>query len=283
MYKQLVTELDTLLSMPDVYLRLREILNNPSVDGESLLPIIGFDPGLSARLLQLVNSPIYGFSTKIGSLHEAIKIIGIHELENLILATKACDIFAQIPSGQVDMSCFWHHSVYVAITANLLAIRCSLPDPERLFAVGLLHDIGQLLIFKQHPELASRALAQAKPTDDGLYHAEKEVLGFTHGDLGAELFHTWKLPALFVEVAALHHEPGLSKNFTLETAIVNLANSLVNTLEPVRNITECSVNYDPEVLRIVGIPAQELDTILNEAETLFTEVINIISPDAPLL
>lgn len=283
MYKQMATEVNTIFSLPEVYLRLRKLLSRPSIDMEDLWAILRLDPGLSFRLLKIVNSSFYNHPEKIESIRIAVEIIGFEQLENLILATNACDMFAKIPSNFVDMSCFWHHSVYVAITSKLLAKHCTLPNEERLFIAGMFHDLGQLIIFQQAPDLAHKALAKAIPTDDGLYHAEKEIFGFTHCDLGAELFRIWGLPTIFIEVAEFHHEPRLSKNFTLETAIVNLANSLVNTLEPVRNIIECTPNCDPDVLKIIGLSKLELDKVLCEAENQFMDVIKIISPDAPLL
>ena len=283
MYKQFAAEISTILSLPEVYLRLHELMDKPNSNAEELGSVIRHDPGLSVRLLKIVNSSFYGFPSKIDNLNRAITIIGIQELENLVLATTASATFNKIPSDLIDMSCFWHHSVYVGITAKLLAKSCELPHTDHMFAAGLLHDVGQLIIFHKAPREARMALQQAQPTDDGLYQAEKEVLGFSHGDVGAELFRVWKLPPIFAEVAAFHHEPRLAKNFILETAIVHLANSLANTLEPARNITECCSNCDPKAKEIIGLSEQALTNILDETEAQFSDVIKIISPNAPLL
>ncbi|MDF1583703.1 MAG: HDOD domain-containing protein [Methyloprofundus sp.] len=283
MYKRLVADVSTLLSLPEVYLRLRDLLGQPSTNAKNLGEVISLDPSLAARLLKVVNSSFYGFLSKIEDLDRAITIIGIHDLENLVLAASASDVFDKIPSEFIDMSCFWHHSVYVGITAKLLGKHCGFMHPERLFAAGLLHDVGQLILFNKEPNLARQALEQALPSDDGLYHAEQQVFGFTHGDIGAELFRVWQLPAIFTEVAAFHHEPRRAKNCNSAVAIIHLANSLVNTVEPARNITECSPTYDPEAFNIAALSQSVLDNVLTEAELQFQDVIKIISPNTPLL
>jgi len=283
MYKKLVADVSTLVSLPEVYLRLQDLLEKSTTDAKNLGDVISLDPALATRLLKIVNSSFYGFPGKIEDLDRAITITGIHELENLVLAASASDVFDKIPSELIDMPCFWHHSVYVGITAKLLGKHCGFEHAERLFAAGLLHDVGQLILFNKEPDLARQALEKALPTDDGLYHAEQEVFGFTHGDVGAELFRVWQLPAIFVEVAAFHHEPNHAINFSSAVGIIHLANSLVNTEEPARNITECSSTCVPEVLNITRLSESELNDILTEVEVQFQDVIKIISPNTPLL
>jgi putative nucleotidyltransferase with HDIG domain len=283
MNNETVEDMSAMLSLPEIELRLRHLLDRPCVDDSELGKVLVYDPALSIQLLKIVNSTIYGFPGKIDSLSSAIKIIKSEALENLILTTVSSDTFNKIPSELIDMSCFWHHSVCVGIAAEQLAKRCSLAHPERLFAAGLLHDVGQLIIYHTYPDKALEILEKALPTDEGLYLAEKEVLGFSHGDIGAAFFRSWGLPEIFAEISACHHEPYLSEKFTVETAIVHLANSWVNTLEPSRNITECKNQFDPGALKITGLSEEALALLLSDTEAEFLAVIKIISPDAPLL
>jgi putative nucleotidyltransferase with HDIG domain len=283
MNNETVEDMSAMLSLPEIELRLRHLLDRPRADDAELGKVLVYDPALSVRLLKIVNSPSYGFSGKIDSLSRGLKMIKTEALENLILTTDSADTFDKIPCELIDMSCFWHHSVCVGIAAEQLAKRCSLPLPERLFAAGLLHDTGQLIMYHTYPDKALEILEKALPTDNGLYLAEKEVLGFSHGDIGAELFRSWGLPEIFAEISACHHEPHLSENFTIETAIVHLANSLVNALEPSRNIAECKNQFDPGALKITGLSEEALALVLSDTEAELLTVIKTISPDAPLL
>lgn len=281
--KTLVSGVIRLLSLPEVYFRLEELMDDPRTSAEDLGKLISHDPGLATRLLKLANSAFYGSPSKIDNLPRAITLIGTKELRDLILATVAVETFNKIASNLVDMSTFWHHSVYCGLAARLLAKRCNVLHAERLFAAGLLHDVGQLVIYHEIPVKASQVLASAEPNDNGLYHAEQQVLGFTHGEVGCELFKAWQLPASFQETAAFHHEPGKAQDYSLEAAIVHLANSTVNAVEPGRNIVECCSVRDAAAWQYSGLSEAILDEVLVEAEAQFLEVIKIISPGVPLL
>lgn len=281
--RELVAGVTNLLSFSTVYLRVNELLQDPQSSAQDLGAVISHEPGLATRLLKIVNSAYYGFPRKIDTLTRAVTIVGTTELEALVLATTAVDAFNRTSTDLVDMSAFWHHSVYCGLAGRFLARRSGVLHTERLFVAGLLHDVGQLVIYQQIPEQARQALAAAEPTDDGLYRAEQHLLGFTHGDVAAELFERWKLPASIKEAAAFHHEPGRAQEFPLETALVHLANSVANTVEPARNILECRPMRDPQAWESTGLSEEDLDRALAYANEQFFDVIRMISPDKPLL
>ena len=276
--KELVAGVNDLLSFSTVYFRVTELLQDPQSSAQDLGAVISLEPGLATRLLKLVNSAYYGLPREIDTLSHAVTIVGTRELETLVLATVAVDAFNRISTDLVEMSDFWHHSVYCGLTARFLARRFGVLHAERLFVSGLLHDVGQLVIYHQIPELASQALAAAEPTDDGLYRAEQRLLGFTHGDVAAELFELWRLPASIKEAAAFHHECGRAQKFPLETALVHLANSVANSVEPSRDILECSPMRDPLAWELTGLSEDDLDRALADAEEQFSDVIRIIAP-----
>jgi HD-like signal output (HDOD) protein len=276
--KELVADVTDLLSFSTVYFRVNELLKDPRSSAQDLGEVISHEPGLATRLLRLVNSAYYGLPTEIDTLSRAVTIVGTRELETLVLATVAVDAFNRIPSDLVDMSEFWHHSVYCGLVGRLLARRFGVLHTERLFVAGLLHDVGQLIIYHQIPELAREALAAAEPSDDGLYRAEQHLLGFTHGDVAAELFEIWGLPASIKEAAAFHHDCGRAHEFLLETALVHLANSVANSVEPSRNMPECRPTRDPQAWEITGLSEADLDHALTDANEQFSEVIRIVAP-----
>ncbi len=272
-----------LVSLPEVYFRANELLADPHSSAADLGEVIRHDPGLAARLLKIVNSSFYGFPAKVDTLPRAVALLGRDELRDLVLATVAVETFNKIAPSQVDMSTFWHHGVYCGLAARLLARRSSMLHTEALFVAGLLHDVGQLLIYQQLPALASQALADAELSDDGLYQAERRELGFTHAEVGAELFKAWGLPAILETTTRYHHEPAEAQDFELEAAIVHLANSSINAVEPGRNILDCQPVRDAAAWARTGLSEQVLEEVLAETETQFLDVVKIISPDAPLI
>lgn len=281
--EELAVNVTSLVSLPEVYLRLKELLDEPNTTTADLCAVIRHDPGLATRLLRIVNSAFYGFVSRIDDLDRAVTIIGRNELGDLVLATVAVETFDKIAIELVDMSCFWHHSVLCALVARALGKGCNAAHIERLFAAGLLHDVGQLVIYHQLPELAQQALAAAQGSDNGLYRAEQQLLGFTHGEVGAALFAAWGLPDTLQAAARFHHEPVRAEAFQFEAAIVHLANSATNSIEPGRNILECRSERDPEAWRLTGLSEERLEETIKEVEGELLEVIRLISPDAPLL
>jgi len=281
--KELVAGVTDLLSFSAVYFRVNELLQDPRSSAQELGEVISHEPGLATRLLKIVNSAYYIFPRKIDTLSRAVTIVGIRELEALVLATVAVDAFNRISTDLVDMSTFWHHSVYCGLVARLLARHCGVLHTERLFVAGLLHDVGQLVIYHQIPKLARQALAAAEPSDDGLYRAEQDLLGFTHSDVATELFEIWGLPTAIKEAAAFHHEPGRAREFPLETALVHLANSAANTVEPGRNIVECHPTRDAQAWQLTGLSEYDLECAMADANEQFLDVVRIVSPDEFLL
>lgn len=281
--EELVQGVIKLVSLPDVYFRLEELMYSNKSTANDFADIINNDPALATRLLKMANSAFYGFPSRIDSLSRAITIVGTRELRDIVLATVAVESLNKIPNDLVDMSTFWHHSVYCGVTARLMAKRCHILHTERLFLAGLIHDVGQLVIYYQLPELARKVLEKADDTDSGLYAAERKILGFTHGEVGRELFKLWGIPESLQEIAECHHIPADAREFHLETAIVHLANSVVNTVEPGRNINECEQQIDSGALKLSNLGQDDFPEILAEADAQFMEVIKLISPDAPLV
>jgi len=281
--EELAVNVTTLVSLPQVYVRLNALLDEPNTTTADLCAVIRHDPGLATRLLRIVNSAFFGFASRIDDLDRAVTMIGRNELGDLVLATVAVETFDKIATELVDMSSFWHHSVMCALIARSMGQCCNVAHTERLFAAGLLHDVGQLVIYHQLPELAQQVLAAAEGSDNGLYRAEQQLLGFTHADVGAALFAAWGLPDSLQTAARWHHEPMAAAAFQFEAAIVHLANSATNTVEPGRNILECRSERDPQAWQLTGLSEAVLEEVIAEVEGQLLEVIRIISPDAPLI
>ena len=140
------------VSAPTVYHELRKAMSNPETTFEHYGKIVNSDPSLLARLLKVVNSPIFGFPSQVDTISHAISIIGIDQLSELALVTGLLERFEGIPNELVNMKSFWIHSLAVGLAAQALAKDLELPKPERLYVAGMLHDIGKLLIFIKFPE-----------------------------------------------------------------------------------------------------------------------------------
>ncbi|MFO7816967.1 MAG: HDOD domain-containing protein [Thermodesulfobacteriota bacterium] len=216
----------SLVSFPDIYFRIKEILADDTSSAEDIARVVSNDVGLSAKLLQLVNSPFYGFSTKIDSISRAISLVGAKELSTLALGISAVNFFKDIPPELIDMRTFWKHSISCAIFSKLIASEAGM-SAEKFFSAGLLHDAGRLIIFKNMPYASVQALLEARTNTIPLVEAEEAILGFNHAQVGQKLFETWQMPDQLTDIIANHHTPANAAD-PKNAAIVQLADNMAN-------------------------------------------------------
>jgi len=280
--ESLVKGVVKLISLPEIYIRVTQVLEDGNHDARQIGDIISHDPALTARILRIVNSAYYSLAAKIELVSRAVSVIGEDDLRNLVLATSAVDTFKRIPNQLVDIDLFWRHSVHTGIVSRLLSKHCNILHGERLFVAGMLHDIGKLVLYFKEPELSQQVLLQAADADGQLFKAEKDIIGFTHGDVGAALIDAWKLSDTLKEVIAYHHTPLKAKNHRVETAIVHIANSIVNAISPDVETDEHLLDdypaFEPKTLEITGLDLKILPELMDKAWEQAAEVLDIICP-----
>ena len=280
--EDLVKGVVKLISLPEIYIRVSQALEDENHNAKQLGDIIGHDPALTARILRIVNSAYYSLANQVELVSRAVSVIGEDDLRNLVLATSAVDTSKRIPNQLVDIDLFWRHSVHTGIVARLLSQYCNILHGERLFVAGMLHDIGKLVLYFKEPELSQQVLLKAADTDGQLYNAEKEIIGFTHADVGAALIDAWKLSDTLKEVIAYHHTPLNAKEYRIETAIVHIANCIVNAIGPDTEIDEHLLDdypsFEPKTLDITGLKLDILPEVMDKAWEQAAEVLDIICP-----
>ncbi len=211
-----------LVSLPDIYLRLKGLLEEPDYAMAEVAVLISYDPGITARLLRLANSSFYGFSRKVETVSHAITLLGVQHVHDIVLATAVADAFSGIPETVMDMQRFWYNSVYCAVTARQLAVSCVGCDKERLFVYGLLHDIGHLVMYQAIPDLFQKVLVRAKETYRPLFAVEREMIGLDYGEVGANLVEQWSLAEPLGQTIRFHIEPQKAVEYPLEASLVHL-------------------------------------------------------------
>ena len=280
--EELVKGVIKLVSLPEIFIRVNQVMEDPKHDAKQLGDVISHDPALTVRILRIVNSAYYALAVKIELVSRAVSVIGEQDLRNLILATSAVDVFKRMPNQLVDIDLFWRHSVHTGIVARLLSRQCNILHGERLFVAGLLHDIGKLVLYYKEMELSQQVLLKASESDGVVFRAEQEVIGYTHADVGGALIDAWQLADTLKEVVTYHHHPLRSKKYRMETSLVHIADCVVNSIgsDTVidKHLLDDNLGFEPETLKITGIDLSLLPEVMDKAWEQAGDVLDIICP-----
>jgi putative nucleotidyltransferase with HDIG domain len=201
----LLSHADALPSLPEIVRHLMRSLNDELADVDTLAHQINADPAIVARLLAAANSSAFGLSSRIESARQAFLVLGVNRVTGIILATALIRRF-DTQTQDFDARLLWRHTLGVATCARVLAEQTDI-DPEIAFTAGLLHDIGQLLMFAAAPEAYAQSLALRKNEDISILLAENTVFGYDHAAAGGMLANAWKLPREISEAISAHHNP----------------------------------------------------------------------------
>lgn len=274
---RLVEETSTVYSLPLFYERLNETINHPRSSVDDISKIITEDQGLTARLLRLSNSPMFGCYAKVDSITKAVTIIGTQQLRDLALAASIMGVFKGIPENLLNMTSFWRHCVACGIIARSLAIYLRESNVERMFVAGMLHDVGQIVLAASRPEMSRELLETQQDTGRFYLELERERLGFDHAELGGALLKKWKIPASIVEPVACHHTPGAAEQFHLETALIHLADIMCEAMEMGQGAERGVPPLDERAWERLGLSAHVLETVLKQSEPQISETFSILS------
>ena len=263
-------------SLPVIYHRINMTINNPRTSMEDIGKIIREDPGLTVRLLRLVNSAFYGFPSKIQTVTQALVLIGTRQLCDLALATTMITIFQGIPKDLVDMESFWRHSIACGVAAKILATYRREANIERFFVSGMIHDIGRLILYRKNGGQAREILLQSESKGALLVRVEQEVLGFDHATLGAMLLQWWNLPSGIVEAVACHHRPHDAWLYPVEAAAVHVADLLANALQRGSSGERFVPPLDAKAWDVLGLSTNILSPALDHLEQQLDEMVHSI-------
>lgn len=274
--ENLVQDVSTIHSLPLFYSRLSEAINHPRSSIADVAKIISEDQGLTARILKLANSPIFGCFSKIESITQAVTIIGVQQVRELALAISVMDVFKGIPKDLVNMEQFWRHSIVTGLTARLLATSQREANLERFFVGGILHDVGRLVMFIKIPDLCREILEECRSNRLLLHQAERERLSFDHADVGGNLLRRWKIPPRIAEPVEFHHRCQRAEQYPRETSILHFADVIAHALEIGGSGEICVPRLDPNVWDGLNISPYFLPSLVKQIDMTFAETIQAV-------
>lgn len=275
--EELAANITQLASFPEVAFRINEMLSDENSGAAEIGALIEPDPALSAALLRIANSALYGIGGEVSSVERAVTIVGLREVRDLAFGICASAAFEGIPNDLITVEDFWKHSLYCAAAAQSLGRKARVCAGESLFTAGLLHDIGHLVMFNQSPDLSREALQLSLDENDGLtpYLSERKVFGFDHMAVGAELARQWRLPESLRVCIGFHHEPFTCDEITDTVLVVHIANSIAVLAELDSLNLDDAPPMDERAFTKLGLKPDVITDIAAETRDSVTELLRI--------
>lgn len=271
---RLVHDIEGLVTLPDVYLRISRLLDDHDSSISDIAQAVSQDPAFTLRLLRVANSPMYRRHDPVDTVLRAVSVIGATQIRNLALSMSVARSFSRLPNDVVSMDNFWRHCLLCASIGRHLARQAGRCNADAVFTAGLLHDIGELVIFNRLPEQAHQALQLMLDSGDemGLDEAEQRVIGFDHCAVGSELARQWGLSTLLEECIAGHHSPAVPRQNLREVALVHVANALAQMAEVDDLDPADSPAINPVAWELSGLDASCIEPAIREAQAGLAEI-----------
>jgi len=273
--RELVAKVKNLPPVSTAALKLVNLLDQQTVSNEEVVQVLKCDNILTAKLLRACNSPYFGLAEPVSSVDQAVFLLGHQQILHIVL-TLAFGSAMVIPlSGYaVEANELWRHSLITASAAELIANEFSElnVEPAVAFTVGLLHDIGKLVLgqtLTPDQQISIRHLIELEKKSR--HEAERVVLGTDHCEVGARLLQDWHLPDDVVEAVANHHKPILKPRPRL-SVVTHLADCLAHLAGSAPGWDGYAVRVDDEVIETLEITGDKLDALIIAVRDSFDRV-----------
>lgn len=250
----LIAQMRQVPSPPSTYFKIVKEIQSPYASVEKIAAFIAEDPAVTAKVLQLANSAVFGLELQVSQPLEAIAYIGLETTKALVLLAHTVNAFDIKQLGGYSVEALWTHSVCTGRIAQQIALleKGGLEMAEQSFAAGLLHDIGKLVYCANLPGLFAKTIALAREEHSNFWEAEAQLFpNAGHAELGAAILAIWGLPRPIIEAVALHHYPRrLGGHGISPLATVHVANILEHETHPDTSIilpSQINTNYFAEL------------------------------------
>lgn len=220
--RRLFKDISDLPTIPAIVSKVVNQLDNQESNPDEIADLILADQVLAARVIRVVNSPLYRSNNEITTVKRALVYLGFKSIREMILTSYFIDGFSS-KDQPFDMKIFWMHSFSVGAISRRIATLIGYSDTDKAYLVGIIHDIGKVFLGHYCKEEYGQMLNGISNTSYTTYEAEYEFFGTTHCEVGLCLAQRWNFPALYCDVISYHHTSEMATEDPLLTAIVSLA------------------------------------------------------------
>ncbi len=261
---RIISKIQSFPSISGVAAKVLKLLDDPDSSADEVQKILRLDPSLTANILKLTNSAYFGLPSKVGSIKQAVLLLGWKRLTKIVLTSCVNAVLDKsVPGYDLPPGELWRHSVAVSVTSEGLMKELNLKPDEEIFTAALLHDLGKLVLGEfvaEDLETIRSAAAKGIP----FQMAEREVLGTDHAEIGARLLAAWSFPPRLVGAVRWHHEPDAADETNSLIDIVHVANVLCLMLGIGTGVE--GLHYEPSAsaTRRLGLKPKQLELVASQ-------------------
>lgn len=268
-----------LFVLSDSFLRIKELIDDERSTIDDIADVILIDPALSATILKLANSSFFNYPGKIDTISKAVLVLGITEVYNLVIAYFTTEAFKKSSADSAYLEDFWESSVDCALLVKYLGISLRVPNAERLFILGLLHNIGELIVHQFLPDELVKC--RSKDLEQMPWVLQKQVLGFTFGELSAELLKVWQLPYSLIEPIRFQDEEDLAM-LSEETRLLYLSKRVMthHSQYPKHHLKQFISEPQQE---LIGTDSNEIRDAVTYCDMERLGILNVLKPSAVMI
>jgi len=263
---QLVACVQELPALPEAAQKVFRMTEDPNVSTREIGSVISSDIALTTRLLRIANSAYYGIPRMVGTISEAVVILGIQALRNLALAAATFDLMKGEFAGYgLRAGELWRHSVLCALSAQIIAKKTQAVKLEEAFVGGLLHDVGKVVLNVHVAPQFQAILALAELDEMPFHEAERLILGFDHAEVGRRVAEKWNLPTPLCMAIGAHHQADLEGDTAGLTAVIQAADAACYVENSLLLAPDPRSQCPAAALETLNLAQADLDEIVREA------------------
>ncbi len=264
-------------SPPAIALKILEAVRKDENSFDELARIISADPALTARILKIANSSLYGFPNPVDSLSQATALIGTNALKNIALSFVIVQDFQKAPQGSFDLSLFWRRAITSAVAAEILAEYIGMHDQD-LFVSALLQDIGVLILYLSDTSSYMGLQDEKRVSGKTTCQMEQKTFGFDHTEVGSHLLSIWNLPEAIHQPILFHHTDIVEAPYKNISRILNFADKIGAIYYGVHANSKCIAVHEG-LKKHYQLSDEQIDQLIDTVGEKAREILDLFALD----
>jgi putative nucleotidyltransferase with HDIG domain len=280
--EEILSQVDKLPSMPGTAAKMLSLLNDPDATAKQIEDNLRFDPGLTANILRSANSSYFGFVAKVGSIRQAVVLLGSRRLVQIVMASCLNAILEKpVPGYDLSPGELWRHSIAVSVASEGLMKILGLPGSDKVFTAALLHDVGKLVL-GEYINGAIDEIDSIASRDHSFEDAVRQVIGTDHAEIGAGILTQWSFPSELINTVRWHHDPESADEKDPILDIVHISNVVCMMLGIGVGREELQLSPSPMAVKRLGLKTRHIESLASQTLQWVNELNEIFRSNAKI-